>query len=192
MPADDDPAFDAAEPSDPVDVVYNAALSPEAFDLVIVDEAHRSIYGVWRGALEYFDVYRITTQVTQDGATIEAGATVPVRDRRTRQQRYQTLDDDLAYAASQLDRAVTARSQIRLVLETFRDRLFTEIFPGRSRGPEDADLRQGRQPRRGDRHHRAGGVRQGQRLRREDHLQRPGPQGSAAGLPHVARACGSR
>ena len=36
----------------------------------------------------------------------------------------------------QLDRAVTAKSQIRPVLETFRDRLFTEIFPGRSTVPK--------------------------------------------------------
>jgi type I restriction enzyme R subunit len=35
-----------------------------------------------------------------------------------------------------LDRAVTATSQIRTVLETFRDRLFTEIFPGRSTVPK--------------------------------------------------------
>jgi type I restriction enzyme R subunit len=142
-----------------------------------VDEAHRSIYGVWRPVVEYFDahvlgltatpvkqtfaffrgnlvseytyaqsvadnvnvdfdVYRIITRVTQDGATIEASATVPVRDKRTRVQRYQTLDDDLAYTPSQLDRAVTARSQIRLVLETFRDRFSTEIFPGRTVVPK--------------------------------------------------------
>jgi type I restriction enzyme R subunit len=42
----------------------------------------------------------------------------------------------LEYTERQLDRAVTARSQIRLVLETFRDRLFTEIFPGRSTVPK--------------------------------------------------------
>ena len=39
-------------------------------------------------------------------------------------------------------------------------------------GAEDADLRQGRPPRRGNRHHRSRGVRQGQRLRQEDHLPR--------------------
>ena len=38
--------------------------------------------------------------------------------------------------SKQLDRAVTAKSQIRLVLETFRDRLFTEIFPGRTTVPK--------------------------------------------------------
>ena len=42
----------------------------------------------------------------------------------------------MTYGTSQLDRAVTARSQIRFVLETFRDRLFTEIFPGRSTVPK--------------------------------------------------------
>ena len=42
----------------------------------------------------------------------------------------------MEYTERQLDRAVTARSQIRLVLETFRDRLFTEIFPGRSTVPK--------------------------------------------------------
>jgi len=51
-------------------------------------------------------------------------------------QRLEALDEDLEYANTQLDRAVTARSQIRLVLETFRDRLFTEIFPGRSTVPK--------------------------------------------------------
>jgi len=177
IPTEDDDGFDGAIPDRPVEVVYTSDLPPEAFDLIIVDEAHRSIYGVWRGVLEYFDahvvgltatpvkqtfgffrqnlvseytysqsvadnvnvdfdVYRIKTQVTEQGGTLEAGAVVPMRDRRTRIQRIETLDDDLTYTPGQLDRAVTATSQIRLVLETFRDRLFTEIFPGRSTVPK--------------------------------------------------------
>ncbi len=173
----DDPGVDDFTPDAPVEVIYNAQMPPEAFDLVIVDEAHRSIYGVWRGVLEYFDahvvgltatpvkqtfgffqqnlvseytyaqsvadnvnvdfdVYRIQTHITDQGSTVDAGTIVPVRDRRTRRERYETLDDDLSYTATQLDRAVTSRSQIRLVLETFRDRLFTEIFPGRSTVPK--------------------------------------------------------
>lgn len=83
-----------------------------------------------------FDVYRIRTEITGQGSAVDAGATVPVRDRRTRRERYQTLDEELLYTAGQVDRAVTARHQIRLVLETFRDRLFTEIFPGRSVVPK--------------------------------------------------------
>jgi type I site-specific restriction endonuclease len=34
------------------------------------------------------------------------------------------------------NRAVTAKAQIRLVLETFRDKLFTAIFPGRTTVPK--------------------------------------------------------
>lgn len=37
------------EPSQPVEVEYNPAIPIEAFDVVIVDECHRSIYGAsWR------------------------------------------------------------------------------------------------------------------------------------------------
>jgi type I restriction enzyme R subunit len=61
---------------------------------------------------------------------------VPKVDRRTRQQRLEAIEEDFEYTHKQLDRAVTAKSQIRLVLETFRDRLFTEIFPGRSTVPK--------------------------------------------------------
>lgn len=173
----DDPGLDAYVPDAPVSVVYNASLPPEAFDLVIVDEAHRSIYGVWRSVLEYFDahvvgltatpgkqtfgffrqnlvseytypqsvadgvnvdfdLYKIATEISQGGSRIEAGTVVPTVDRRTRVQKLVALDEDLEYTGKQLDRAVTSTSQIRLVLETFRDRLYTEIFPGRSTVPK--------------------------------------------------------
>ena len=32
-------------------VTYNPQMPPETFDLVIVDEAHRSIFDLWRGVL---------------------------------------------------------------------------------------------------------------------------------------------
>ncbi len=175
--ANDDPTLDDFVPDAPVTVAYNPNLPPETFDLVIVDEAHRSIYGVWRGVLEYFDahivgltatpgkqsfaffaqnlvseytypqsvadrvnvdfdLYRIRTQISEQGATIDAGTIVPKVDRRTRVQRLEALDEALEYTDKQLDRAVTATDQIRTVLETFRDRLFTEIFPGRSTVPK--------------------------------------------------------
>ena len=163
--------------SDPVPVEYNPAVPPETFDVVIVDECHRSIYGLWRQVLDYFDaftigltatpnkqtfgffnqnlvmeygheqavadgvnvdfdVYRIRTEITEQGSTIDAGIVTQFRDRQTRRTRWEKLDEDLTYAAGQLDRAVVARDQIRTVLETFRDRLFTEIFPGRSEVPK--------------------------------------------------------
>jgi len=177
VPDADDPGIDDFTPPAPVTVQYSPAMPPETFDLVIVDEAHRSIYGVWRGVLEYFDahvvgltatpgkqtfaffaqnlvseytypqsvadgvnvdfdIYRIRTRTTEQGGLIEAGTVVPRVDRRTRVQRFEELDEDLEYTPSQLDRAVTSRGQIRLILETFRDRLFTDIFPGRSTVPK--------------------------------------------------------
>ena len=48
----------------------------------------------------------------------------------------QELDDDLTYARSELDRSVIAPNQIRTVLETYRDTLFTELFPGRTEVPK--------------------------------------------------------
>ena len=168
----DDPNLDGYIPDAPVEVQYNPELPPEAFDLVIVDECHRSIYGLWRGVIEYFDahvvgltatptkqtlgffqqnlvseytfpqsvadkvnvdfeVYRIKTKISESGSTIEAGTVVPVLDKKTREQRLMQLDNEMAYSATDLDRSVVSKSQIRTVLETFRDRLFTEIFPGR-------------------------------------------------------------
>jgi len=85
-----------------------------------------------------YDVYRIATQITGNGATLarEPGHFVPHRDRRTRNKLLKELDDDLTYTATQLDRDVVNESQIRLVIQTFRDRLFTEIFPGRTEVPK--------------------------------------------------------
>src|SRR5271165_4336063 len=46
------------------------------------------------------------------------------------------LDEDFSYAPGELDRAVVAPDQIRTVIRTFRDQLFTEIFPGRTTVPK--------------------------------------------------------
>jgi type I restriction enzyme R subunit len=83
-----------------------------------------------------FEVYRIRTRIGDEGGAIPAGYEVPVMDRRTRQRRYEELDAELAYEARQLDRSVTAPNQIRLVLETFRDQLPRELFPGRELVPK--------------------------------------------------------
>ena len=37
---------------EPVPVAYSAALPIEAFDVVFIDECHRSIYSLWRQVLE--------------------------------------------------------------------------------------------------------------------------------------------
>ena len=85
-----------------------------------------------------YDVYRIETEVTKGGAklTKKTGHFVPHRDRRTRKKLLKELDDDLTYTANQLDRDVVNKAQQRLVIQTFRDQLFTEIFPGRTEVPK--------------------------------------------------------
>ena len=49
--------------------VYNPALPIESFDFVIVDECHRSIYGLWRQVLDYFDAFIIGLTATPDKQT---------------------------------------------------------------------------------------------------------------------------
>jgi type I restriction enzyme R subunit len=82
------------------------------------------------------DIYRIKTQITEGGSKVDAGLWVDKRDRQTRKVRWEQLDEVLAYDASDLDRDVVATDQIRTVLDTFRDKVFTEIFPGRTDLPK--------------------------------------------------------
>lgn len=51
-------------------VVYNAAVPIETFDFIITDECHRSIYGLWRQVLEYFDAYIIGLTATPTSHTL--------------------------------------------------------------------------------------------------------------------------
>lgn len=173
---DEESAYESL-PAAPVPVEYNPNLPIEFFDVIIVDECHRSIYGLWRQVLDYFDafiigltatpnkqafgffnqnlvqeytheqavadavnvdfdVYRIRTEIGEKGGTIEAGLVTSFRDRATRQLRWEQVDDDIPYGAPELDRAVVAKDQIRTVIRTFRDKLFTEIFPGRKEVPK--------------------------------------------------------
>ncbi|MBM4393993.1 MAG: DEAD/DEAH box helicase family protein, partial [Deltaproteobacteria bacterium] len=164
---------------EPPPVAYSPTLPPEFFDLVVVDECHRSIYALWRQVLEYFDaslvgltatpashtyaffhknvvseyrhehavrdrvnvpfqVYEIRTRVGDGGATIvaEPDTVVGKRDRATRAVRWEALDEDVTYAASQLDRSVVVPDQLRTVIRELRARMFTEIFPGRTELPK--------------------------------------------------------
>ncbi|MGH9023390.1 MAG: DEAD/DEAH box helicase family protein, partial [Acidimicrobiia bacterium] len=165
------------EPPAPVEVEYNPAVAIETFDVIIIDECHRSIYNLWRQVLEYFDayligltatpskitfgffkqnlvmeylheqavadgvnvdfdVYKIRTAISERGSTIDAGIVTGFRHRETRQVRWERLDEPLPYDPEQLDRKVVAKDQIRTIIRTFRDRLFTEVFPGRTEVPK--------------------------------------------------------
>jgi type I restriction enzyme R subunit len=83
-----------------------------------------------------YEVYRIKTQVTESGGKVEKGFYVDKRSKLDRSKRWEQLDEDLNYAAQDLDRSVVVPSQIRTVLQTFKDALFTELFPGRTLVPK--------------------------------------------------------
>ena len=179
--ADDDEegsAFEQeTEDTTPQKVIYNPNIPIDTFDVIIVDECHRSIYGKWRHVLEYFDafivgltatpygqtrnffdqnlvyeyrheraieddvnvgyyVYRIKTEITQSGSRIEAGHYIARRDRETRRLHWDELDADVEYTKNQLDRDVVAEDQIRTVIQTFKEKLFTDLFPSREVVPK--------------------------------------------------------
>ena len=157
----------------PKQVSYNSAIPIEAFDLIIIDECHRSIYNLWRQVLEYFDaflvgltatptkktigffnqnmvseythedavidkvnvgydIYSIRTKKTEEGDKIEAGTTVQIHDKLTRKKRLEILDQDEEYTGKQIDRSIIAPNQILTIIQTLKDRVFTDIFPDRS------------------------------------------------------------
>lgn len=82
------------------------------------------------------DVYRIRTEISEQGSKVEAGYFIGKRERMTRAERWEKLDEDFEYDPRQLDRQVVSVDQIRTVLRTYRDKLFTEMFPGREIVPK--------------------------------------------------------
>ncbi len=60
---DEQTGFETA-PDQPVEVTYNPDVPIESYDLIIIDECHRSIYGVWRQVLEYFDAFLVGLTAT--------------------------------------------------------------------------------------------------------------------------------
>ena len=81
------------------------------------------------------DIFLIETQVTQSGAHI-LKQSIECRNRLSREKRWKQLDEDVDYRPSQLDRDIVNPSQIRMVVRTFRDNLFTTLFPRRKEVPK--------------------------------------------------------
>jgi type I restriction enzyme R subunit len=162
---------------DPDPIGYNPAIPIESFDIVVTDEAHRSIYNLWRQVLEYFDafligltatpnkqtfgffnqnlvmeyghaqavadgvnvnydVYRIKTEVSEQGAKVDKGFWLETQDKATRRKTAWQLDDDFEYQPEELDRAVQTPDQIRTVVRTLRDRWQADMFPARTELPK--------------------------------------------------------
>ena len=83
-----------------------------------------------------YDVYRIKTEVGEQGGKVDAGFYVDYRDKATRELRWGQLEETLEYTAKELDRSVVVRDQIRTVIREYKNRLFTDLFPGREVVPK--------------------------------------------------------
>jgi len=83
-----------------------------------------------------YEVYRIKTLVSDQGGKAEKGFYVDKRSKLDRSKRWEHLDEDLNYAAQDLDRSVVVPSQIHTVLQVLKEALFTDLFPGRTLVPK--------------------------------------------------------
>ena len=168
---------DESEPTEEVALPPNPNLPHDYFDMIIIDECHRSIYGNWRKVLEYFDtarlvgltatpieetmaffnnnrivnytleksivdgvnvdcrVYSIKTQVTETGGAILEGEKFKEETRYTGEVKTVSSKETKTYTNKELNRSIINPAQIKLILSTYRDVVYTELFNDPQREP---------------------------------------------------------
>ncbi|MEY4245500.1 MAG: hypothetical protein RLZZ245_3085, partial [Verrucomicrobiota bacterium] len=70
-------------------------------------------------------------EVSKKGVIVKAGHDYQKRDRLTRAKRWEIQEAEETYQKTQLDRSVVVPDQLRTVIRTFREKLFTEISTDR-------------------------------------------------------------
>ena len=155
----------------------NPALPQDYFDLIVIDECHRSIYGNWKKVLEYFNtarligltatpvpetkaffnnnivvnytleksivdgvnvgarIYRIKTQETENGGAIRVGDKLRQVTRYTGKVETITNRESQNYTKEELNRSIINPAQIKLILQTFKDAVYSELFIEPQREP---------------------------------------------------------
>ena len=76
-------------------------------------------------------VYRIITNATVHGGVIDAGSVIQEKSKKTGETQMVTVHDDIHYSPSQLDRSVVNENQIESVLISYRDAIYTDLYPDR-------------------------------------------------------------
>ena len=76
-------------------------------------------------------VYRIMTEATVHGGTIHEGEKVVELTRRTGEIEEHTAKQRVDYSPTQLDRSVINQNQIEAVLSTYRDAIYSDLYPYR-------------------------------------------------------------
>ena len=160
---------------DIVELGEDLKLPPDYFQLIIVDECHRSIYGKWKKVLDYFSgatvlgltatptpeayayfnnniieqytyddsvvdgvnvpsrIYRIITDVTAHGGTIEKGSKVIETAKRTGKSESHAAQTTVEYGSIELDRSVVNKNQIREVLMAYKKAIYEDLYPERDK-----------------------------------------------------------
>lgn len=173
---DEESAFDDNE-DNVVSLPTNPLLPPDYFDLIIIDECHRSIYGNWRQVLDYFKTakiigltatpipdtvaffndnivvnytledsikdgvnvdhrtFRIRTEVTENGGAILQGDKTRQTTVYTGKTENVVWQENKNYTREELNRSIINPAQIKLILETYRDSVYTEMFVDPQREP---------------------------------------------------------
>lgn len=76
-------------------------------------------------------VYRIMTEATVHGGTIHEGEKIVELTRRTGEIEEYTAKQRVDYTPTQLDRSVINQNQIEKVLSTYRDAIYSDLYPYR-------------------------------------------------------------
>ena len=156
-----------------VELGNDLKLPPDYFQLIIVDECHRSIYGKWKKVLDYFTgatvlgltatptpeayayfnknvieeytyddsvvdgvnvpprIYRIITDVTAHGGTIEKEAKITETSKRTGKSETIDAGASVEYGAAELDRSVVNKKQIKEVFMAYKKAVYEDLYPSR-------------------------------------------------------------
>ncbi|MAG07377.1 restriction endonuclease subunit R [Candidatus Pacearchaeota archaeon] len=83
-----------------------------------------------------FEVYDIKTKITGEGGNIPKGINLSKINMRTKEETWAKTEDEISYVASELDKKVTSRDQIRTLIKTFKDKFLREAFPEREHVPK--------------------------------------------------------
>lgn len=155
----------------------NPQLPRDYFDLIIIDECHRSIYSSWRSVLDYFDTavkvgltatpspqteayfaqnkvvnytleqsivdhvnvgcrtYRIRTEQTERGGAILQGQDVNQETIYTGDVEQVIATETEEYTKEELNRTIINPAQIKLILQTYKDAVYSEMFTDPQREP---------------------------------------------------------
>lgn len=77
-------------------------------------------------------IYRIKTNITEHGGAIEKGETIKEVSRGSSETTSYTATERIDFTQTELDRSVVASNQIEKVLKTYRESIYSDLYPDRN------------------------------------------------------------